>query len=260
MTLNKIYGIIMIALTSIIIWASVKLMISNSENQKVIDDLKKSIIASDKLQKEANGQYSKLVDYYYSQNQLMNDLKESNKSLYNTVSNNNERILSLSHTVISLKDLISSGTGSVDPVDSSKINFKLTYPDTKSPFITWDGSINRHTAKYLGDWRFGKLPISIVVTEESRGLWKHRVVGPEWLLVDSLIVKSIPPSDYSKPSESLLNIIGGGLIGKDLSTSNQFVGIGIGVNIKNHNVLLNMLSNNQVSVGYYYNFKTINKK
>jgi hypothetical protein len=162
--------------------------------------------------------------------------------------------------VLSLKELISSGTGSIDQVDSSKINFKLTYPDTRSPFIVWDGSINRHTAQYRGDWKFGKLPISIVVTEEARGLWKHRLVGPDWLLVDSLIVKSIPPKEYSNTKESLLNIIGGGLLGKDLSTSNQFIGVGVGINIKNHNVLLNVLSNNAVTIGYYYNFKTIKKK
>jgi hypothetical protein len=258
--MNKIYGLVLAVMTAALVIMGLKLIKSNNKSQDAIDDLKKSIIASDKLQKEANGQYSKLVDYYYSQKQLSEDLKESNRALYTIISNNNERILSLTKSVISLKEAVSSGQGQIDPIDSSRIHFKLTYPDIKSPFITWDGSINRHTAKYNGNWKFGKMPISIVVTEESRGLWKHRLVGPEWLLVDSLIIKSIPPTQYEPTKETLLNIIGGGVIGKELSTASQFIGIGVGINIKNHNVILNMLSNNQVSLGYYYNFKTIKKK
>jgi hypothetical protein len=260
MQINKLYLGILGVLSIIIIWLGIKLQITNESNLDAITDLKKSIIESDKLQKEANGQYSKLVDYYSTQSQMLDDLKNSNIQLYNTINKNGEKILSLSSTVLSLKDLISSGSGKIDSIDSSKINFKLTYPDKNSPFITWDGGINRHTAQYLGKWYFGKLPIKVTVTEDSRGLWKHRISGPEWLVVDSLTVKSLPPSEYNNSTESLINLIGGPSIGHDLTTSNNFIGIGIGLNLNKHNIILNMFTNNQVNLGYYYTFKTIKKK
>ena len=93
MQINKLYLGILGVLSIIIIWLGIKLQITNESNLDAIADLKKSIIESDKLQKEANGQYSKLVDYYSTQSQMLDDLKNSNIQLYNTINKNGEKII-----------------------------------------------------------------------------------------------------------------------------------------------------------------------
>ena len=225
------------------------------------DELKRSILASNILIKESDGNYSKLVDYYKSEKDLNTELKNSNTDLYKVVKSQGEKILSLTSTVISLKGSVEEGFGKFNPTDSNQIDIALKYPAEKDPFIKWDGFVNKKTAAYHGNWSFGKLPIQIVVTEEKTGLWKHRIVGPEWLLIDSLQVNSLPPDKYVPTVDRTFQLIVGGNYMKPLKSSTfGCIGIGVGISIASqHNIVFSVNTNQEVGVGYYYKFKALKR-
>jgi len=257
-TIYRALGAILIIIIALLLFKNCQLQ---RDTDREINDLKKSIIASDKLTKEANGRYAKLVDYYATQGDLMKDLKESNKDLYKTIKKQDERLLSITNSIITLDRKVVQGFAQTDPVDTNKLNLSLKYPDEKDPFVFWDGWVNKNTAAYKGTFSFGKLPIQVILTEESRGLWKSRIVGPEWLKVDSLSIKSIPPEEYAVVKPKNLQWLIGGSYVYNMTNSSQGVGVNFGVNLfDKHNVILGANTLNQVSLGYMYKIKTFKRK
>lgn len=253
---NSFNNILLIILIILIIFLSWKISWIRGENEDIVDELKKSIISNDSLVKEAEGRYVKLVNYYNTENDLKEQLKESNKELYNVIKKDGEKILSLTKAIIVLQDQVNSGFGSINSSDTNKINLNLKYPNDIDPFIKWDGSINRKTAYYNGKWSFGHLPLQIVLTEEQRGLWKSRLIGPDWLKVDSMTINSLPNKDYcDNELKKLQFLIGAGYI-KSLTNQSNAISVGTGVSFNGkHNILLKATTNKEVGVSYYYNFQ-----
>jgi hypothetical protein len=191
----------------------------------------------------------------------MKELKETNRDLYKTIKSQDERLLSITNSIITLDRKVVQGFAQQDPVDTNKLNLSLKYPDEKEPFVFWDGWVNKNTAAYKGTFSFGKLPIQVILTEESRGLWKSRIVGPEWLKVDSLSIKSIPPEEYAVVKPKNVQWLVGGSYLYNMNTSGQGLGINFGLNLfDKHNVILGANTLNQVSLGYMYKIKTFKRK
>jgi hypothetical protein len=245
-----------------VLFLSWRIGILKNSSKDALDDMKKSIIATDKLTKEKDGQYAKLVDYYKSEKDLKKELKASNEELYKTIKKQGERILSLTSAVVSLQGAVSEGFGHTDPVDSNLINLTLKYPEDKNPFITWGGSINKNTSHYKGEWTFGKLPLQIVLTEEKRGLWKTRLIGPDWFKCDSLMVNSLPAEQYTENKARKLQFLVGGGYNKSLSpTGADAVSVGGGINVfDKHNIILNVNTNKEIGINYYYKFQSFKKR
>jgi len=258
---DRFYQAVLVVLLVILAWLGIRLEMIKSQAKDQNDSLKKSIIASDQLTKEIDGRYSKLVDYYKSQKELNSQLKESNKELYESIKKQNERILNLTRAVTTLREEVSEGFGKIDPKDTNKISLELRYPEEKNPFITWSGWVNRNTAQYRGNWSFGKLPIEIVVTEESHGLWKHRIVGPEWFIVDSLSVVSLPPSGYVPQKKAVQFMLGGGYVRSLNRAAGDNLSLGGGVSLfDRHNLIINATTNRDIGLSYYYRFETLKRK
>jgi hypothetical protein len=132
--------------------------------------------------------------------------------------------------------------------------------DEKDPFIYWDGWVNKNTAAYKGTFSFGKLPIQVVLTEETRGLWKSRIIGPDWLKVDSMSVKSLPPTEYAVVKPKNLQWLVGGSYVYNLNNSSSGIGVNFGLNLfDRHNLILGATTLNQVSLGYTYKIKTFKR-
>lgn len=242
----------------VIVWELVTLK-SQSSDQLI--DIKKSIIASDSLKKEAAGQYAKLVDYYKTEHDLLNNLRENNDSLYQIIHTNGERVLNITRSLISLDKKVVSGFGKPDPLDTNNLNLSLRYPSETSPFVLWDGSINKNTAAYRGKFSFGQMPLGIVLTEESRGLWKTRLIGPSWLRVDSLSVISIPQDEYTPLEPKKVQFLVGGTYFTKLNINEKALGVNLGVSIfDQHNILIGANSLQQISFGYTYKIKSFKKK
>ncbi len=253
--------ILLIVLIIIIVFLGWKLDYLKSKNDDALDVLKKSIIINDSLTKEADGRYVKLVNYYNTEKDLKNELKKSNEDLYKVIKKEGEKILSLTSAVITLQGIVNEGFVNLDSIDTNKVHLAIKYPDDKKPFIKWDGSIDKLSNYYKGEWSFGELPLQIVLTEEKRGLWKSRLVGPEWLKVDSMSINSLPPQDYDDNTlKKLQFFVGGGYI-KSLSEGPNGVIIGGGLSYNGkHNLLLQATTNKELGLSYYYNFQTKKKK
>jgi predicted RND superfamily exporter protein len=257
---NNFNTLLLIILIIVVLLLSWKINLIKNNNQEVENDLKKSIIQNDKIVKEADGRYSKLIDYYNTENDLKESLKNSNEELYRTLKKQNTQILSLTSVVISLKDSISKGFGTFNKKDSNLIDLDIKYPEDKNPFIIWKGTVDKRTAFYNGNWVFGKMPIQIILSEDKRGLWKTTVNGPEWFKMDSIKIISLPPDEYSQNELKRLQFfVGGGYI-KSLSNIPNSISIGGGLSIDGkHNIIVNATTNNQLGVSYFYNFQTKKK-
>jgi uncharacterized membrane-anchored protein YhcB (DUF1043 family) len=258
-----LYGIIIV----LILWLIGDNWVDKRRQKALMDEIQrgnKMIVDMDRTQKEKDGQYAKLVDYFFTEKELVRELKEDNKELYKLLKKQDEKLLMLNDAYVSLKEELSSGDVSVGDTDSlgnvTRFDMALKYPNDDDPFINWNGSIFPKTKTYDGKWSFGQLPLQVVLTETERGLWRSRLIGPEWLLVDSIQVKSLPPSDFdNSPEPSNWGLyLGGGYV-RNFS-GNDGLSIGSGVRFKNHNIIINGTTNGTVGFSYYYQFNKFKKK
>lgn len=255
---NILYGLIMILIVILLL-----MFWNNSRQQKKLQDKieegNKMIIEMDSLTKEGDGQYTKLVNYFNTEKDLNNQLKEQNKDLYKLIKKQDERLLMINNTVITLQGQLTEGFGSINQTDTNLIDLKLKYPSESDNFISWDGVVNRKNAFYSGEWSFGKLPLQLVMTETDRGIWKHRIIGPDWLVVDSMEINSLPLPTIEKPKNFGV-LFGGGYVHSFNTVSPNAVTVGVGIRFKSHNLIINGTSNQQLGFNYYYNIINFGKK
>lgn len=256
-----LYGVIIV----LIIWLIVSDWLNKREQSKMYNQLQeqnKMIVEMDKTTKEKDGQYAKLVNYFATQKELNEDLSRTNKDLSNTIKKQGEKLLMLTNTVISFRNEFSEGFISVNPEDSSIFDMSLKYPNSEESFVHWDGSVFTNTRTYKGEWSFKKLPLQIVLTETDRGLWKTRLVGPEWLVVDSIEVKSLPPSEFdNSPKTTKFGImLGGGYIKSFDPLVSNAISVGAGFNYRNNSIIFNATTNKTVGASYYYTFNRVKRK
>lgn len=234
----------------------------NQMQKELYDEIhsaNKTIISMDKTTKESDGQYAKLVNYFNSEKDLNKQLKEQNEDLYKLIKKQDERLLMINNTIVTLEGKMTEGFGSINTKDTNRIDLKLNYPDEKNSFITWSGFVNRKTAFYKGEFSFGKLPLQIVMTETDRGIWKSRLIGPDWLIVDSMEINSLPlPTPEKQNNWGLL--VGGGYLRSFNSNITNSFSIGLGAQYKKHTLLFDATTNQQVGVKYLYRIENFNKK
>jgi uncharacterized membrane-anchored protein YhcB (DUF1043 family) len=231
---------------------------SNIIQSGLIDKIKEGdeiIVKMDEMKKESEGQYAKLVDYFNSEKDLNKKLREDNKDLQKEIKKQGEKLLMISDAVITLDGKISEGSIEVDEQDTTAFNMNLTYPDPESPFINWKGKIFPERKAYIGEWKFNELPLKIVLTETQRGLWNTRVIGPEWMKLDSLQVNSLPPEEFS-PKREITKIgllVGGGYARSLRPNGTDAFSVGVGMHILDkHIVMLNGTTNQELSINYLY--------
>lgn len=254
-----------------IMFLIVLLMMSKCENNKIQKELKDQlrqtnieIVKNSKLIKEKDGQYSKFVNNFNEQKDLLKQLKEENRDLYKTIKKNDEKLLMINNSIISLQGKMIEGFGKFNPNDSNLIDLKIKYPDDKDWFISWDGSIHKKTAHYKGDWKFGSLPLQIVLTETEKGIWNSRLIGPEWLKVEKMEINAIKPEDIVSPyvpeQRNIGFMFGGGYVKSFATNINNGLSVGAGLFFKNHSFIINGTSTNTIGFNYYYRFVTFKKK
>jgi hypothetical protein len=259
---NKVNYIMMIGLILIIIFLSWKIDSLNDQNQDINEQIKRSIIMNDSLVKLSEGRYVKMVDYFNTEKDLKNELKESNEELYINIKKQGEKILSLNNIIMTLKNEINQGFGKINTKDSNKIDLELKYPNEKESFINWKGSVDKKTNFYKGEWSFKKFPIQIVLTEEKRGIWKSYINTPTWLKIDSMYVNSLPPEEYKNEEKRKVQfLLGGGYI-KSLSPMGyDGISVGGGINLfDKHHIIINTNTNKEINVNYYFKFQNIKKR
>ena len=234
----------------------------NQMQKKIYDEINsgnKVILSMDKTTKESDGQYAKLVNYFNSEKDLNNQLKEQNEDLFRLIKKQDERLLMINNTIVTLEGKMTEGFGSVNKNDTNRIDLKLNYPDEKNSFITWNGFVNRKTAFYKGEFTFGKLPLQIVMTETDRGIWKSRLIGPEWLIVDSMDINSLPLPTPEKQSKWGL-LLGGGFQKSFNQNIPNAVSLAFAVQYKKHMLMIDGNTNRQFGLKYLYRLENFKNK
>ena len=234
----------------------------NQMQKKLYDEINngnKVILSMDKTTKESDGQYAKLVNYFNSEKDLNNQLKEQNEDLFRLIKKQDERLLMINNTIVTLEGKMTEGFGSVNKNDTNRIDLKLNYPDEKNSFITWNGFVNRKTAFYKGEFTFGKLPLQIVMTETDRGIWKSRLIGPEWLIVDSMDINSLPLPTPEKQSKWGL-LLGGGFQKSFNQNIPNAVSLAFAVQYKKHMLMIDGNTNRQFGLKYLYRLENFKNK
>jgi Tfp pilus assembly protein PilP len=237
---------------------------SEREFKEQLRQVNKGIVENSKIIKEKDGQYSKLVNNFNSQKDLLKELKSENKELFKTIKKNDEKILMINKNLITLQGKIDEGFGKWNPTDSNLIDLDLTYPNKEDWFISWKGSVHKKTTFYKGEWSFDTLPLKIVLTETKEGLWNSRLIGPEWLTVSDMEINALDPSGIVDPyvpkQRNIGFILGGGYVrGFDDPVTNN-VSLGLGAYYKNHSFIVNGVTNKTIGFNYYYRFITFKKK
>ena len=224
-----------------------------------IDGANKTILGMDKTTKESEGQYAKLINYFNSEKDLNQQLKEQNEGLYKLIKKQDERLLMINNTIVTLEGKMVEGFGSVNKNDTNKIYLKLTYPTKENSFISWNGYVNRKTAFYKGEFSFSKLPLQIVLTETQRGIWKSRLIGPEWLIVDSMDINSLPLPTPAKVSD--WGIFFGGGYQKSFKTNiSDAFSLSFATQYKRHMLVFDATTNMQLGLRYLYKIENFKNK
>lgn len=261
--MKNIKDIFLLSLSIIIIvlllfgWVKYKQM--QIELRDEMNSGNKIILSMDKTTKEAQGQYAKLVNYFNSEKDLNRQLKEQNGDLFRLIKNQNERLLMINNTIVTLEGKIVDGFGTINKSDTNKIDLKLNYPNKENSFISWNGFVNKKTAFYKGEFSFSKLPLQIILTETERGIWKSRLIGPEWLIVDSMDINSLPLPTPEKISNWSL-FFGGGYQKSYRNNIPNAFSLSLAAQYKRHMLVLDATTNMQLGVRYLYKIENFRNR
>lgn len=257
--LHKFLYILILILVLLLIFGGWFMINKQEKLHQEIQLGNKMIVEMDVTTKELDGQYTKLVDYFNTEKELNQLLKNENKKLYQLIKKQNETITMVNNSVLSLKSMVSEGFGEVNVQDTNLIDLTLKYPSESDNFISWDGYVNRNNAFYSGEWKFGRLPLQIILTETERGMWRSRLIGPDWLVVDSMEINSLPIPKLEEEGGFGL-VLGGGYVRSFNPNNNNGISIGAGLRFKRHTLMINGTTNQEVGFNYYYNIFNFRKK
>src|SRR3972149_6442133 len=236
-TKDKItYGLI-IALILLLVGCGIKNKWDQEDLQKEINKGNEIIVEMDKVKKEKDGQYAKLVDYFETQKTLDQALKDSNKDLSKQLKKNDEKLLQITNIIATFEGKLDRGN--LETVNDSTFKMNVYYPGKENWFINWSGDILTKSKSYDGKWNFGELKLQAVLTETKRGIWNARLIGPDFLKVDSMEVKSLPPDKYSEEKTKKIEFLLGGGYTKSFDPNYpNAITIGGGIQWKNNSIIM----------------------
>jgi hypothetical protein len=216
------------------------------------DRLRREIITSSELVKLTEGRYEKLLNDYNSEKDLLKQLKESNKLLYENVRKSNEKVIAVTRTMLGFKKKIDSIILN-KPLSESikdKDTLEFYYPTRTSPLI-------KHSLLFTSDltaesyWDFTPTPLDLVITETERGIYKANIGSNPYVKISSLDVDTLP-FETKKDKD-------GWSYGAGIWRGEQELGVDLygGVRLSQFNILLRLQpsTNPQVGAALIYNPK-----
>ncbi len=233
-------------------------IVDRRSTESKIEKLRKEIIYKDVLVKEKDGQYKKIVNYYTTKKELAESLKKHNSTLAKELKDKNERILILTHSVITFKEKKNIVTGVIIEKGDSTVKFEAFYPDKEKFFVKHSGLVSLKNSNLTSDWSFGKMPIDLVISEDKNGIWNYRISGSDFLVVDKLTVNSLPRKEFVAPENKikLFSFLVGGGLQQNLITKQYSLKAGAGVQIRNKSmVMVDVNTKNMIGISYFHKLK-----
>lgn len=193
------------------------LFIQDKCNSKREAKLLNEIAEKSGLIKDADGKYAQLITVVGGNSSLLSELKtaldENFSDVKSILKKNDERLLMFSTSLLRFKE--KSDTVIIYPMDSTseaEWRFRLVYPDSIKPILAYEGFILPQLRRIAGQWTSpNPLSITAILTETSKGNWSSRLIAPEYVIVDSIIVRALPPDKIAKQNKFRFVVgIGGG--------------------------------------------------
>lgn len=153
-----------------------------------IDKARVEKIRASKLEKIADGHYQRII----ADSNTIRELNIKVDSL--EVEVKNPKIVE--KLVVDFEVIEKPVDGFV--VNDSIITINDSYPDKVSPFVTYDFNLNLITNKSLGKFKFNKIPIDIIISEEKDGLHKADIIAPDFIIVDDFTFNSLPMAEENR--------------------------------------------------------------
>lgn len=199
--------------------------------------------------------YAKRIEEFNTERKLIKNILASNAELSDVVAKSqsqNNKILAHVGIIATFVDRPSEPAPML-PIDSiGNYKFDAYYPDKKNSFIHYTGITDLKSKQILGNWSFNKLKLNVVMTERQRGTWDAVIQGPDYFVVDSILVSSLPLEKFTDKYK--LGFVAGGGISSSYDIKKFGLNVGAGLNWKAHTILLNASTMQQLSLSYYYKF------
>lgn len=160
----------------LLLLAVFKLTQSHYQNKigDVNEELRTEIIKSSKLEKVKDGYYTKLVADSLKTKELDKLVDSLEMQVKNPVIV--ERIVVRpKDSKNEIKDVV---------INDSIVEFTDYYPSKEDPYIKYHASLNTFTNKYVGAFRFKKIPITIAIGQEGE-LSRANITVPDFMEVES---------------------------------------------------------------------------
>ena len=236
-----------LVLIVIIILGVTYFFINQAQNQKEYMALRKEVLAKDSLVKVRDGEFTKLVNDMATKKDLDKIVKEASADAYKDIKGNKEKIIN--NTGISIRPTTKVRIDTVYVDKNGTRRFTSYYPSIDSSFITHKSVITGNLAE--NTWEFKPLKLNVVVTQQKDGMYRARLIGPNWIQAEEVTVTSLPMSPMTQKNFKLLLGASGNYSVKE---DNFGIGVYAGFRYKDKIILLNGTTNQVVSLGYIQEF------
>lgn len=218
------------------------IVISSIDRKNEVKELKRTILLKDSLVKVREGQYTKLVNDMKSSSDLKKEVKEIDPRVSEDIKKAKEKPIMITTTKV--VPVVKTTTDTVYVNGETDRKIVSYYPNPDSAFI-------KHTSVLTGasassTWEFKPLKLNVIVTQQKDGMYRARLIGPNWLQAEEVTVNSLP---LTPVVEKKLRFMAGVGAGFDFYTNKPNLGVYTGIKYNNTIILLNGATNQVVSVG-----------
>lgn len=172
-------------------------------------EVRKSIIAKDSLQKISDGHYQKLVADTLTQSQLKKITQE-------IIDLKNRKPISVTTTIVKPVQIVKD-TDNID-VKEDSVFIEDYYPRKEYYFLKYTNRLSLKTKKGISDFNFSPIKLTQVVTKKDNGLYQVDFKGPHFFEVESLDIQTEP---ILEPKKDNWGTLIGIEYGKNLDTKNN---------------------------------------
>lgn len=208
---------------------------------QILQEFKDVVKGRDRVIKEKDGIYSKLVSEYSSSKELLDSLEQENYELAKLVGQEKEveikTYMKLVLVPVSITNSVAV-TREVASDSTESISFTTRYPSEGKEFARVNGKITGDSL--ASEWKFTPIQTDLVISEVSSGVFKATAGVPKWMSINELEVNSIPQPKVGDVHRSNNNygITVGASIGRDYDGAKNF-GVNLGYRINKYSIFVN---------------------
>jgi hypothetical protein len=241
--MNKLKTILIVALALIIAGFAYNQHRLNNKLKEVAQAERKALIKADRLEKLADGLYTKLA----ADTLELAEMRRLNDSLGLELGKKPKVIIQTEFVPIPQE-------GEVDSVTqlNGEITIEDSYPKSEPvPFIKYKAIVSLKDTTAVGKFTFNPISINLGIEETEEGLFRVNTQVPDWIEITSIDVQALPMTQIKPDNFGILLGVG---YGKDFKNDANFMYLSGGIRFKKIYLELQGGTNETISTGLKYEF------